>query len=170
MSTPELEYQAVLYHGHACYHERQYRLAIKHFNTALLMRKSLSRFKNSQLMNIEGKYRDFTETEIRYRLAICHQELQEYNHAASVIQALPFQMRSLKIHMLHSQMIAKGSLYNTSDAIKAYEQVIRECPLALEAIDNLLKLDLDVTEVKTLVLKGNFLNNFNNYIFFLLLL
>lgn len=152
--TPELEYQTLLYHGNSCYYERHYRLAIKQFNAALLMRKTLTRFKNAQLITIETVCRDFTEEEIRYRLALCHRDLAEYTQALSALQALPVKTRSLKVHMLYAKLVQQGSFPNTSEAISAYKDVLKDCPLALVAIDSLLKLGVDGVEVKTLVFNG----------------
>lgn len=152
--TPELEYQTLLYHANSCYYERQYRLAIKQFNAALLMRKTLNRFKNAQLITIETICRDFTEEEMRYRIALCHRDLAEYSQALAALQALPAKSRSLKVHMLYAKLIKQGSFPNTSEAISAYKDVLKDCPFAFEAIDSLLKHGVDGIEVKSLVFNG----------------
>lgn len=154
VSTPELEYQTLLYHGNASYYDRQYRLAIKQFNAALVMRKTLARFKNAQLVAVENVCRDFTEEEIRYRVALCHRELGESTQGLAALQAIPFKMRSLKVHMLYAKLVQQGTFPNNAEAITAYKEVLKDSPLALVAIDSLLMLGADGSEVNTLVMNG----------------
>lgn len=128
-------------------------MAIKQLNAALLMRKFMSRYKNSHLTTIESSYDHFNETETRYRLAMCHKELGESSQAISVLQALPVKARTPKIHLLLAKLIHNGGS-NSSEAILNYKEVLRECPMALEAIDALLELGVDGIEVNSLVMNG----------------
>lgn len=153
LATPEIEYNVLLFHANSCYQEKQYRMAIKQFNAALLMRKFMSRYKNAHLTTIESTYEHFGETETRYRLAMCHKHLGENSQAISALQALPAKGRSPKVHLLLAKLIHHSGS-NSSEAILNYKEVLRECPMALEAIDALLELGVDGIEVNSLVMNG----------------
>lgn len=157
LATPELEYQVLLFHANACYQERQLRMAIKQLNAALLMRKFMCRYKSSHLTAIESAYEHFNETETRYRLAKCHQDLAETSQAISVLQALPAKARTPKVNLFLAKLIQIFGGTNGAEAILNYKEVLRECPMALEAIDALLELGVDGIEVNSLVVNGKLL-------------
>ncbi|KAI9590347.1 anaphase-promoting complex subunit 7 isoform X2 [Glossina fuscipes] len=155
LATSELEYQVLLYYGNACYYERQYRVAIKHFNAALLMRKSMIRYKNVHLAAIENTCEQFGEIETRYRLATCYRDLGEHSQAVATLQALPAKSRTPKVNMLQAKLVQQGGSSNTTEAILAYKDVLRECPLAMEAIEALLELGVNGIEVNSLVVNAS---------------
>ncbi|XP_023306655.2 anaphase-promoting complex subunit 7 [Lucilia cuprina] len=154
LATPELEYQVLLFHANACYQERQFRMAIKQLNAALLMRKFMCRYKTSHLTAIETAYEHFNETETRYRLAKCHNDLAETTQAISVLQALPAKARTPKVNLFLAKLIQSGGS-NSTEAILNYKEVLRECPMALEAIGSLLELGVDGIEVNSLVVNAS---------------
>uniref|UniRef100_A0A1I8Q2R2 Anaphase-promoting complex subunit 7 n=1 Tax=Stomoxys calcitrans TaxID=35570 RepID=A0A1I8Q2R2_STOCA len=154
LATPEIEYNVLMFHANACYQEKQYRMAIKQLNAALLMRKFMTRYKNAHLVSIESTYEHFGETETRYRLAMSHRELGESALAISVLQALPAKARTPKVHLLLAKLIHHGGS-NSIEAILNYKEVLRECPMAMEAIDSLLELGVDGIEVNSLVMNAS---------------
>ena len=150
--TPDLEYQVLIYRGNGHYHEKQFRLAAKSFDAALRMRKAMGRFRNHLNTTLECSGGDmFSEEEVRYRLAICLRELGEQNVAISTLQALPAKQRSPKLNMLLAKLLHHGRASNTNEAIASYKEVLRDDPLALDAIDGLLLLGVDGIEVNSLV-------------------
>lgn len=132
-------------------------MAIKQFNAALVMRKFMCRYKITHLAAIEAAYVNFSETETRYRLARCHNDLAETSQAINVLQGLPVKARTPKVNFFLAKLI-QSSGSNSSDAILNYKEVLRECPMALEAIGNLLELGVDGIEVNSLVVNGNKFN------------
>ncbi|XP_075156273.1 anaphase-promoting complex subunit 7 [Haematobia irritans] len=153
-ASPEIEYNVLMFHANSCYEEKQYRMAIKQLNAALLMRKFMARYKNSHLISLESTYDHFNETETRYRLAMSHRELGESAQAITVLQSLPAKARTPKVHLLLAKLIHHGGS-NSSEAILNYKEVLRECPMALEAIDSLLELGVDGIEVNSLVMNAS---------------
>lgn len=128
-------------------------MAIKQYNAALLMRKFMCRYKNTHLTTIEGAYDHFGETETRYRLAMCHINTGEGTQAIAVLQAIPAKVRTPKVNFLLAKLIHNGAS-NSTEAIMNYKEVLRECPMAMEAIGALLKLGVDGSEVNSLVMNG----------------
>ncbi|XP_037928883.1 anaphase-promoting complex subunit 7 [Teleopsis dalmanni] len=156
IATPELEYQLLLYSGNSYYQERRYfRLAAKQLDAALLLRKAMVRCKNVHLPSIESTYNHFSEVETRYRLAICYREMGEQNLATAALQAVPQKARTPKINMMLANFLHYSRSANTSEAVLSYKDVLRECPLALDAIEELLKLGVDGIEVNSLIVNAS---------------
>ncbi|XP_004518462.1 anaphase-promoting complex subunit 7 [Ceratitis capitata] len=155
VATPEIEYQVLLFSGNAHYYERNYRLASKQYEAALLMRKTMLRFKNTHLVSIEITHEQFSELETRYRLAKCYQELGEDHKAISTLHALPLKSRTPKVNMLLAKLWHYGQSVDKAEAIAAYKEVLGDCPMALSAIEALLMLDVDGIEVNTLVMNAS---------------
>lgn len=150
-ASPEQEYQVLLFRGDSYYHERKFRLAATHLHSALTMRKTLLRRKNPSFDWIENTYDQFTEVEIKYRLAVCYRELNDSNLAISTLQSIPSKSRQPKINMLLAKLQHRQSR-NPSEAITAYKDVLRDCPMAMEAISSLLEIGVDGIEVNSLVM------------------
>lgn len=155
VATPEMEYQVLLFSGNAYYHERNFRAASKQYEAALLMRKTMLRVKNTQLVSIEITCEQFAELETRYRLAKCYRELDEDHKAITILQALPLKSRTPKVNMLLAELWQYGQNVDNVEAIAAYKEVLGDCPMALNAIEELLMLGVDGIEVNSLVVNGN---------------
>ena len=69
-----------------------------------------------------------------------------------VLQGIPAKLRSVKVNM------ALGKLYIVNgmerSAISAFKEVLRECPLALEAVQTLIKLGVSYSELIRLMFNG----------------
>lgn len=88
---------------------------------------------------------------------LCHLAMKQPVQALLVLQGIPAKLRSVKVNM------ALGKLYilNSMDrpAITAFKEVIRECPLALEAIQTLIRLGVSFAELTRLMFNGSVPNH-----------
>ncbi|XP_067636924.1 anaphase-promoting complex subunit 7 [Eurosta solidaginis] len=155
ISTPEMEYNVLLFSANSLYYERNYRQAAKQFEAALLLRKIMLRFKNAQLVSLEVTQEQFSELETRFRLAKCYQDMGEDNKAISTLQTLPSKMRTPKVNMLLAQLWQYGQNVDNGEAIAGYKEVLGDCPMALGAIEALLMLGVDGIEVNSLVMNAS---------------
>ncbi|EDW82032.2 uncharacterized protein Dwil_GK25583 [Drosophila willistoni] len=151
VATAEMKYQVMLYLSSANYIERNFRLASKQLESAIRMRKTLVRQKNTStyLSAIESSYAQFADVELRYRLAICFKELAEPTLAISMMQTVPSKMRTPKMNMLLARL--QHHVRSKTEAIAAYKEVLSECPLSLSSIESLLELGMEGSDVNSLV-------------------
>nr|CAD7449488.1 unnamed protein product [Timema bartmani]CAD7460693.1 unnamed protein product [Timema tahoe] len=91
------------------------------------------------------------EIDIKYQIHACHVSLKQYNQAIMVLQSIPCKQRNAKINM------ALGKLYQQAgmerSAITCFKEVLKETPLALDAIEGLLSLGVKGVEVHSLVME-----------------
>lgn len=129
---------------------KNYSEAQKQFDTAILMRRQLPKDHkiNANLLDIIDK---FTEIELKFRIAKCLVENQQFKEANSLLQ--PLKQRSPKINMLLAK-IQTGESGTDKHLISNYKEVLRKCPLAFECIDGLLSLGVKGTEVNSIIING----------------
>ncbi|XP_002133383.1 anaphase-promoting complex subunit 7 [Drosophila pseudoobscura] len=156
VATLEMEYQVMLYLANAHYKERHFRLAYQQLESVLHTRRTMLRYKSACLTAIEIMNNQFTDVELRYRLAVCYKEVGEPGKAISTLLALSAKMRTPRINMLlgrlhhHASAGSKGK----ADAVMAYKDVLKECPMSLKSIEALLELGVDGIEVNSLVMNA----------------
>ncbi|KAH8386484.1 hypothetical protein KR093_000790, partial [Drosophila rubida] len=153
VATLEMEYQTMLYLSSANYKERNYRIACNQLEAVLLQRKTMWRYKSSHLSAIESSYAQFQDAELRYRVAICYRELGEYHMAISTLQAA--KGRTPKLNMLLAKLLLQhGRGVTKTEKAAAYKDVLRDCPMSLTAIETLIELGIEGSEVHSMVVNA----------------
>ncbi|KAH8275705.1 hypothetical protein KR044_008392, partial [Drosophila immigrans] len=152
VATLEMEYQTMLYMSSANYKERNYRIACNQLEAVLLQRKTMWRYKSSHLSAIETSYTEFQDAELRYRIAICYRELDEYHMAISTLQEA--KGRTPKLNMLLAKLLLQHGRVTKAEKTAAYKDVLRDCPMSLTAIEALIELSIDGSEVHSMVVNA----------------
>lgn len=100
-------------------------------------------------MNFENLVEMFPEHEIRYKIALCLEQIHETSEALAALNGISNRQRNLKVNM----MIGKLSMQlgKCSNAETAFKAVIRESPLNLEAMQGLLSLGVSETEISNII-------------------
>lgn len=127
---------------------KNYCEAQKQYETAIILRRQLQEHKLTATYEIIERY---SEVELKFRVAKCLVENQQFKEAAALLQPLPLKQRSAKINMLLAK-IQQGE--SDKHLIANYKEVLRKCPLAFECIDGLLSLGVKGTEVNSLIING----------------
>lgn len=131
---------------------KSYSEAQKQYETAILLRRQLhEHLKMTSTYEIIERY---SEIDLKFRVAKCLVESQQFKEAAALLQPLPLKQRSAKINMLLAK-IQQGESGTDKHLIANYKEVLRKCPLAFECIDGLLSLGVKGTEVNSLIINGN---------------
>lgn len=131
---------------------KNYSESQKQFETAALMRRQL--LKDPKIStNLLELIEKFSEIELKFRIAKCLFENQQYKDATSLLQPIPLKQRSAKINML---LVKIQQLDSATDKhlITNYKEVLRKCPLAFECIDGLISMGVKGTEVNSLIING----------------
>lgn len=136
------------YYADSLYYEQQYLLAEnlyrQYSRQAFQIRKNLMKNKNTNNNSTlnENQTYIYNDVEIKYKIYLCCIAQKQKKAAADILQQIAARSRTPKINM------ALGNLYKEigmeRSAITCFKEVLRECPMALEAVENLLKLGIKV--------------------------
>lgn len=154
-SLPPLQkFQLLLLYADSLYETKQYPQAENLYRQALQMRKALKNLiKPKTVSNNKSPETEITgDVEIRYKIHKCCLALQQVNTAIEMLQSIQARVRTPKINMALGNLYRDGGMERS--AITCYKEVLRECPLALDAVENLLKLGVKGVEVNALIVEA----------------
>lgn len=138
-----------IYCANSHFHRKQYRKAEQLYRIALVARKAIGKSKTPMAMNFENIVETFPEHEIRYKIALCLEHLNEMSEALGALNSISNRQRNLKINMMIGKLSMQlGKCQNAESAFKA---VVREGPMNLEAMKALLTLKTPEIEISNLV-------------------
>jgi len=142
-------WQLQVYHGDALLEMREWRRAEAVYREALQAKKHYLKVK--QLEGV-GETGCSSEVDVKYKLHKCYVAMGQPTQAINILQSIVAKNRTARVSM------ALGRLYHQNGmerpAIAAYREVVRECPLALEALRLLLSLGVKAREVQELTMEG----------------
>ncbi|XP_031621472.1 anaphase-promoting complex subunit 7 [Contarinia nasturtii] len=146
---PEQYFLLQIYIAQSYNHRKQYRKAAQIYRNALIARKQIVKGKSAMAMNYENLIEMYPENEIRYQIALSLEQVNEFQEALSALNGISNRQRNLTINM----MIGKLSMQNgkCQNAVTAFEAVLRECPMALDAIKELLTLGVTELEISNII-------------------
>ncbi|XP_015793874.1 anaphase-promoting complex subunit 7 [Tetranychus urticae] len=144
---PQKEYQIYIYLGDAYFHEGDYCKAEKSYQFALDLRKTFAKNKkksqNSWLIDVAS------EVDIKCKLSQCYLKMNQISNATWILESIPQKQRTAKIHNILGDIYLKEK--KELLAIACYKEALKECPLALQIIVNLIKLGLKPNELLNMV-------------------
>uniref|UniRef100_A0A8C6UYS7 Anaphase promoting complex subunit 7 n=2 Tax=Neogobius melanostomus TaxID=47308 RepID=A0A8C6UYS7_9GOBI len=153
--TPAQKYQLLVYHADAIFHDKEYRNAACKYTMALQQRKVLS--KTSKVRTSAGGAASNlqaqslpSEIEVKYKIAECYTILKLDKDAIAVLDGIPSRQRTPKINMMLANLYRKAG--QERSAVTSYKEVLRQCPLALDAIIGLLSLSVKGAEVASMTM------------------
>lgn len=103
--------------------------------------------------NQEGQKELASDVDIKYQIYLCLVKLKNSQEALQVLQSIPGKQRTPKINMALAKMFQEQGMERS--AIASYKEVLRECPLALEAAEGLLALGVKGIEVNSIIMGCN---------------
>lgn len=153
--SPAQKYQLLVYHADAIFHDKEYRNAASKYNSALQQKKVLS--KTSKVRPSTGGTTSSvqaqslpSEIEVKYKIAECYTNLKLDKDAIAVLDGIPSRQRTPKINMMLANLYRKAG--QERSAVTSYKEVLRQCPLALDAIIGLLSLSVKGAEVASMTM------------------
>ncbi|XP_039290705.1 anaphase-promoting complex subunit 7 isoform X4 [Nilaparvata lugens] len=144
--------QMLIYYGDSMFHLGQYRLADSVYRQAIQFRKSIIKSKSSTKIN-ENSRDIVSDVDIKYQMHLCAVKLNQLDEAIRILQSIFAKQRTPKINMALAKRFQMLGMERP--AITAYKEVLRECPMALEAAEALLALGVSAGEVESLVLDSS---------------
>uniref|UniRef100_A0A1B6MFT6 Anaphase-promoting complex subunit 7 n=1 Tax=Graphocephala atropunctata TaxID=36148 RepID=A0A1B6MFT6_9HEMI len=154
--TVTSKFQTYVCYGDSLLNLGRYSQAVSVYKQALQYKKSMLKSKNVAKPN-ETVVKDLMpDTDIKYQIHRCLMKLHRNDEAMEVLQSIPGKQRTAKINFALARLLQHRGMERS--AVSAYKEVLRECPLALEAVEGLLSLTVTGAEVNSLVIKANLAN------------
>ena len=94
-----------------------------------------------------------TEAEVKYKLFMCHTQQGEHAQALNVLQSVPVKQKLAKHHMALGKLYERGGPGMKRAAISCYKEVVKSCPMAMEAAQKLMQLGVKAKEIQELTLE-----------------
>uniref|UniRef100_A0A0B7A0N2 Anaphase-promoting complex subunit 7 n=1 Tax=Arion vulgaris TaxID=1028688 RepID=A0A0B7A0N2_9EUPU len=147
LSLPQ-KYQSLIYYGDSLYQLGQYKKAETVFMRCLLLRKTLNKSKIKTISSTELT----TEVDVRYKIYQCFHKMKQNTEALSILESINTKKRTSRVNLA----LAKLYLYEGRDrsAITCYKEVIREHPLALDALTGLLCLGMRGVDLMSYIMNS----------------
>ncbi|GAB1607142.1 anaphase-promoting complex subunit 7-like [Argonauta hians] len=142
------KYQCTVYYAHSLYQLREFRKAESLYRKALLLKKVINKTKGKNTSHVEIT----SEVEVKYKIHLCHCKLKQYKEAINVLEGVIAKKRNAKINLALAHLYKQSNM--DRPAITCFKEVIRECPLAVEALMGLISLGVKCAEVIGLVLSS----------------
>ncbi|XP_036209356.1 anaphase-promoting complex subunit 7 isoform X3 [Myotis myotis] len=153
--SPSQKYQLLVYHADSLFHDKEYRNAVSKYTMALQQKKALS--KTSKVRPSTGNSTSTpqsqclpSEIEVKYKMAECYTMLKQDKDAIAILDGIPSRQRTPKINMMLANLYKKAGQERPS--VTSYKEVLRQCPLALDAILGLLSLSVKGAEVASMTM------------------
>ncbi|XP_075231419.1 anaphase-promoting complex subunit 7-like [Lycorma delicatula] len=150
--SPADKFLMYIYYGNSLFQMGLYRRAESIYRHALQFKKSVFKSKPATKPNETSK--DLvSDVDIKYQLHLCYVKLHQSDEAINILQSISAKQRTPKVNMALAKLFQQAGMERP--AITAYKEVLRECPMALEAAEGLLSLGVSGAEVNGLILDAN---------------
>lgn len=151
--SPQEHFGTLVYYAESLFHERRFREAETIYRQALQLKRLLTKNKSPNCKttagSVPGPVDLQSEVELKYKTARCLIEMKCYRDAIVLLQSLALKQRTPKVNMLLSKLCHNHG--HERSAIGTYKEVLKECPLAFEAIEGLLTLGVKGIEVNSMI-------------------
>lgn len=134
------------YYGTSLYEERIYSRAEEILKRALLARKTFMKLKPN-LPAYDSSVNNFSEVELRYKLALCHKATEQISEAIATLQMISMKNRPSKVNSLLVKLMQLNGQQLDKSGIVPLKTLLKSSPLNLEAIAGLLKLGVKPMEI-----------------------
>ncbi|XP_033099544.1 anaphase-promoting complex subunit 7-like [Anneissia japonica] len=151
--SPTEKYHVLVYYAGALYEEEEYKRSESYYRRAFHLKKSLNRCKgkSTQPGNVSEAGIP-SDLDIKYRLYQCNYKLKNFTEAKAVLESIPAKQRSAKVNLALAKLYQRTGTERS--AATAFKEVLRQCPLALEAAQGLLGLGVKGAEVESLTINS----------------
>lgn len=146
------KFHVYVYYADAHFHLGKYRRAETLYKKALQFRKCLLKSKGTGKPILDGQKDLPSDVNIKYQIHLCLVKSKNLQEALQVLQSIPGKQRTAKVNMALAKMFHEQGMERS--AITTYKEVLKECPLALEAAEGLLSLGVKGVEVNSLIVSS----------------
>ena len=89
-----------------------------------------------------------SEVDIKYKLHLCYLRTNQHNLAADILQSIPAKQRTPKVYQALGRVYQQAGMERP--AVTCFKEVLKACPLAIDAAQTLMTLGVKPKEVQAL--------------------
>eukprot|EP00111_Clytia_hemisphaerica_P009085 TCONS_00026638-protein len=144
------KYQMMVYYADSLYEDDCFKRAERYYTDALKLKKNSAKMKNKATTSSKPTSTGLTsEVEIKYKIFKCQTKLDNHKESLNTLESIVPKQRTPKVNMALGRLYQKHGMERS--ALTCYKEVLRASPLALEAVECLLKLGVSLQEVISLM-------------------
>ena len=129
--------------GDALFAQGQFKRAANYFQQSFEAMKQSSRIGDPASVDTKE------ESRIMYKQALCCVELKDASGALKLLEKIPAKFRNIRVNITLGRMYVSSGLKR--HAIESFKNVLTLLPIAVEAIDALILLGVEATEIVELL-------------------
>uniref|UniRef100_T1J2T0 Anaphase-promoting complex subunit 7 n=1 Tax=Strigamia maritima TaxID=126957 RepID=T1J2T0_STRMM len=146
------KFQILVYYAESLYQMQDHKKAETIYKRALQLKKSIMKTKGKPASGYSQLQEMTSEIDIKYQIAMCNCQMKQYSIAITALESIPGKQRTARVNMALAKACQQVGMERS--AITGYKEVLKECPLALEAAQGLLSLGVKGAEVASLMLSA----------------
>ena len=89
-----------------------------------------------------------SEVDIKYKLHLCYLRTNQHNLAADILQSIPAKQRTPKVYQALGRVYQQAGMERP--AVTCFKEVLKACPLAIDAAQTLMTLGVKPKEIQAL--------------------
>ncbi|XP_073026514.1 anaphase-promoting complex subunit 7-like isoform X4 [Primulina eburnea] len=161
-TSPHLKAESLVLYGDSLFREKEYSRAIQIYKQALQYHKIIPKQNAAASVTIRSSLSAanrssspgslnpsaLNENEVKFKIATCHNSLNESKAALAEMEGIPSKSRNLEMHLMMAKLYRNSR--HTRAAIGCFKECLRNCPYILDAIIALAELGVSAKDIISL--------------------
>ncbi|XP_073313732.1 anaphase-promoting complex subunit 7-like isoform X4 [Primulina huaijiensis] len=161
-TSPHLKAESLVLYGDSLFREKEYSRAIQIYKQALQYHKITPKQNAAASLTIRSSLSAanrssstgplnpsaLNENEVKFKIATCHNSLNENRAALAEMEGIPSKSRNLEMNLMMAKLYRNSR--HTRAAIGCFKECLRNCPYILDAIIALAELGVSAKDIISL--------------------
>ena len=91
-----------------------------------------------------------SDVEVKYKMHLCYLKTNQHSLAVDILQSIPVKQRTPKVYQALGKVYQQAGMERP--AVTCFREVLKSCPLALEAAQTLMMLGVKAKDIQSLAL------------------
>ena len=151
--TSKMRQQILIFLGDAYFDGKEFLRAESLYKEALQSKKQQHKTKKSNNTNDGNNAQESKATsdvEVKYKMHLCYLKTNQHSLAVDILQSIPVKQRTPKVYQALGQVYQQAGMERP--AVTCFREVLKSCPLALEAAQTLMLLGVKAKDIQSLAL------------------
>ena len=151
--TSKMRQQILVYLADAFFDTKEFLRAESLYKEALQAKKQQQKTKKStntsdSKPSLECKAT--SDVEVKYKMHLCYLKTNQHSLAVDILQSIPVKQRTPKVYQALGKVYQQAGMERP--AVTCFREVLKSCPLALEAAQTLMMLGVKAKDIQSLAL------------------
>ena len=153
--TSKMRQQILVFLADAFFEEKEFLRAENLYKEALQAKKQQQKAKKTNNSNDSSQIQDCKATsdvEVKYKMHLCYLKTNQHSFAVDILQSIPVKQRTPKVYQALGKVYQQAGMERP--AVTCFREVLKSCPLALEAAQTLMMLGVKAKDIQSLALEA----------------